>query len=73
MLYVERVQRAMKQYSDVFLQLLDDPVEVIGNALELQAFDRMEEDIRVIGYFKSPESERECVHLCLCVCSSWKS
>lgn len=35
-------------------------MEVIGNALELKAFDRMEEDIRVIGYFKNKESEREC-------------
>lgn len=43
----------------LFLQLLDDPVEIIDNALELQAFDRMEEDIRVIGYFKNPKSERK--------------
>lgn len=32
---------------------------MIGNALELRAFDRMEEDIRLVGYFKSEESERE--------------
>jgi len=37
-------------------------VEVIDNALELRAFDRMEEDIRVIGFFKSEDSERECVN-----------
>lgn len=36
-------------------------MEIIGNALELRAFDRMEEDIRLIGYFKSEESERECI------------
>lgn len=36
-------------------------MEVIGNALELRAFDRMEEDIRLIGYFKNEDSERECV------------
>lgn len=35
-------------------------MEVIGNALELRAFDRMDEDIRVIGYFKNEDSEREC-------------
>jgi len=35
-------------------------VEIIENALELRAFDRMEEDIRLIGYFKSEDSEREC-------------
>lgn len=38
-------------------------MEVIGNALELRAFDRLEEDIRLIGYFKSEDSERECVRL----------
>lgn len=32
---------------------------MIGNALELRAFDRMEEDIRLVGYFKSEDSERE--------------
>lgn len=41
-------------------QLLEEPVEVIGNALERRAFDRMEEDIRLIGYFKNEDSEREC-------------
>lgn len=45
----------------VCLQLLEEPVEVIGNALELRAFDRMEEEIRLIGYFKSEDSERKCV------------
>ncbi|TSU62999.1 Calsequestrin-2 [Bagarius yarrelli] len=42
---------------EFLLDLLDDPVEIIDNALELQAFDRMEEDIRLIGYFKNPKSE----------------
>uniref|UniRef100_A0AAY4BLF5 Calsequestrin n=1 Tax=Denticeps clupeoides TaxID=299321 RepID=A0AAY4BLF5_9TELE len=42
---------------EFLLDLLEDPVEMIGNALELRAFDRMEEDIRLIGYFKSQESE----------------
>lgn len=43
------------------LQLLEDPVEIIDNALELRAFDRMEEDIKLIGFFKSPDSERKYV------------
>lgn len=43
------------------LQLLEDPVEIIDNALELRAFDRMEEDIKLIGFFKSRDSEREYV------------
>uniref|UniRef100_A0A6Q2Z4P5 Calsequestrin n=1 Tax=Esox lucius TaxID=8010 RepID=A0A6Q2Z4P5_ESOLU len=42
---------------EFLLDLLEDPVEVIGNALELRAFDRMEEDIRLIGYFKNEDSE----------------
>uniref|UniRef100_A0A8C7VPE5 Calsequestrin n=1 Tax=Oncorhynchus mykiss TaxID=8022 RepID=A0A8C7VPE5_ONCMY len=33
---------------EFLLDLLEEPVEVIGNALELRAFDRMEEDIH--GY-----------------------
>ncbi|CAL1582237.1 unnamed protein product [Knipowitschia caucasica] len=43
--------------AEFLLDLLEDPVEVIDNALELRAFDRMEEDIRLIGYFKNEESE----------------
>ncbi|XP_026000532.1 calsequestrin-2 isoform X1 [Astatotilapia calliptera] len=43
--------------AEFLLDLLEEPVEIIGNALELRAFDRMEEDIRLIGYFKSEESE----------------
>uniref|UniRef100_A0A672JQL0 Calsequestrin n=1 Tax=Salarias fasciatus TaxID=181472 RepID=A0A672JQL0_SALFA len=42
---------------EFLLDLLEEPVEVIENALELKAFDRMEEDIRLIGYFKSEDSE----------------
>lgn len=50
----------------LYLQLLEEPVEVIGNALELRAFDRMEEDIRLVGYFKNEDSEREYLPLWLC-------
>uniref|UniRef100_A0A3Q2CGJ3 Calsequestrin n=1 Tax=Cyprinodon variegatus TaxID=28743 RepID=A0A3Q2CGJ3_CYPVA len=42
---------------EFLLDLLEEPVEIIENALELKAFDRMEEDIRIIGYFKSEDSE----------------
>ncbi|XP_051566190.1 calsequestrin-2-like isoform X1 [Myxocyprinus asiaticus] len=42
---------------EFLLDLLDDPVEVIDNALELRAFDRMEEDIKLIGFFMSQDSE----------------
>lgn len=49
---------------------MEEPVEVVGNALELRAFDRMEEDIRLIGYFKGEDSERESAPLLLSVLSS---
>jgi hypothetical protein len=35
-------------------------VEVLDNALELKAFNRMDEEIRLVGFFKNQESEREC-------------
>ncbi|CAM4492207.1 unnamed protein product [Leuciscus chuanchicus] len=41
------------------LDLLEDPVELISNPMEQRAFERMDEDIRLIGYFKCEESERE--------------
>lgn len=40
-------------------QLLEDPVEIINSKLELQAFDRIEEEIKLIGYFKGEDTERE--------------
>lgn len=41
-------------------QLLEDPVELISNPMEQRAFERMEEDTRLIGYFKDEDSECEC-------------
>lgn len=50
-------------------------MELLGNALELRAFDRMEEDIRLVGYFKNKDSERECaaaaMNNALLLCFSW--
>lgn len=31
-------------------------MEMINNAMEVRAFERMEEDIRLIGYFKGEDS-----------------
>ncbi|KAJ8352485.1 hypothetical protein SKAU_G00239610 [Synaphobranchus kaupii] len=42
---------------EFLLDLLEDPVELISNALELRAFDRMDEETRLIGYFKGEDSE----------------
>lgn len=39
-------------------------MELISNPMEQRAFERMDEDIRLIGYFKGEESERECFFLC---------
>lgn len=47
--------------SVLFLQLLEDPVELISNSREQRAFERMEGQTRLIGYFKGEESERESV------------
>lgn len=38
-------------------QLIEDPVEVIGSKLEVQAFERIEDHIKLIGFFKSEDSE----------------
>uniref|UniRef100_A0A8C2HID0 Calsequestrin n=1 Tax=Cyprinus carpio TaxID=7962 RepID=A0A8C2HID0_CYPCA len=44
---------------EFLLDLLEDPVELISNPMEQRAFERMDEDIRLIGYFKGEDSERE--------------
>ncbi|XP_033837513.1 calsequestrin-2-like [Periophthalmus magnuspinnatus] len=41
---------------EFLLDVLEDPVEMIKNAMEIRAFERMEEDIRLIGYFKGEDS-----------------
>ncbi|XP_027865756.1 calsequestrin-2-like [Xiphophorus couchianus] len=41
---------------EFLLDVLEDPVEIINNAMELRAFERMEEDIRLIGYFRGEDS-----------------
>ncbi|XP_054636572.1 calsequestrin-2-like isoform X2 [Dunckerocampus dactyliophorus] len=40
---------------EFLLDVLEEPVEAINNAMELRAFERMEEDIRLIGYFKGQD------------------
>ncbi|XP_057684963.1 calsequestrin-2-like isoform X2 [Corythoichthys intestinalis] len=40
---------------EFLLDVLEDPVEIISNAMELRAFERIEEDIRLIGYFKGED------------------
>uniref|UniRef100_A0A671R8G8 Calsequestrin n=1 Tax=Sinocyclocheilus anshuiensis TaxID=1608454 RepID=A0A671R8G8_9TELE len=42
---------------EFLLDLLEDPVELISNPMEQHAFERMDEDIRLIGYFKGEDSE----------------
>ncbi|KAF7689571.1 calsequestrin-2-like [Silurus meridionalis] len=42
---------------EFLLDLLEDAVELISNPMELRAFERMDEDIRLIGYFKGKDSE----------------
>ncbi|NWQ79531.1 CASQ2 protein, partial [Columbina picui] len=42
---------------EFLLDLLEDPVEIINSKLELQAFDQIDEEIKLIGYFKGEDSE----------------
>uniref|UniRef100_A0A8C2HSR1 Calsequestrin n=1 Tax=Cyprinus carpio TaxID=7962 RepID=A0A8C2HSR1_CYPCA len=54
---------------EFLLDLLEDPVELISNPMEQRAFERMDEDIRLIGYFKGEDSEQKglcIVFICNC-------
>lgn len=42
----------------LFFQVLEDPVELIEGERELQAFENIEDEIKLIGYFKNKDSER---------------
>ncbi|XP_044131100.1 calsequestrin-2-like, partial [Bufo gargarizans] len=44
---------------DFLLDLIEDPVEIINDKAELKALDRLEEETRVIGFFKDETSECE--------------
>uniref|UniRef100_A0AAR2KVF5 Calsequestrin n=1 Tax=Pygocentrus nattereri TaxID=42514 RepID=A0AAR2KVF5_PYGNA len=37
--------------------VIDDPVEIIDNANELKGFESLEEDMKLVGYFKNVRSE----------------
>lgn len=50
----------------VVFQLIEDPVEIINSKLEVQAFERIEDHIKLIGFFKSEESERKCLSTPAC-------
>lgn len=42
----------------LLFQVLEDPVELIEGERELQAFENIEDDNKLIGYFKNKDSER---------------
>uniref|UniRef100_A0A8I5YLG2 Calsequestrin n=1 Tax=Pongo abelii TaxID=9601 RepID=A0A8I5YLG2_PONAB len=42
---------------EFLLDLIEDPVEIISSKLEVQAFERIEDYIKLIGFFKSGDSE----------------
>ncbi|XP_044094918.1 calsequestrin-2 isoform X2 [Neovison vison] len=42
---------------EFLLDLIEDPVEIINSKLEVQAFERIEDQIKLIGFFKSEDSE----------------
>ncbi|KAL8202438.1 UNVERIFIED_CONTAM: Calsequestrin-2, partial [Gekko kuhli] len=50
-------QMAADVLVEFLLDLMEDPVEIVNNKLELQGFDHMEEEMKLIGYFKGEDSE----------------
>uniref|UniRef100_A0A2K6S0E6 Calsequestrin n=1 Tax=Saimiri boliviensis boliviensis TaxID=39432 RepID=A0A2K6S0E6_SAIBB len=42
---------------EFLLDLIEDPVEILSSKLEVQAFERIEDQIKLIGFFKSEDSE----------------
>uniref|UniRef100_A0A8C8ZM85 Calsequestrin n=1 Tax=Prolemur simus TaxID=1328070 RepID=A0A8C8ZM85_PROSS len=42
---------------EFLLDLIEDPVEILNTKLEVQAFERIEDQIKLIGFFKSEDSE----------------
>ncbi|XP_050013486.1 calsequestrin-2 [Alexandromys fortis] len=38
-------------------RLIEDPVEIVNNKLEVQAFERIEDQIKLLGFFKNEDSE----------------
>ncbi|XP_068945380.1 calsequestrin-2 [Petaurus breviceps papuanus] len=44
---------------EFLLDLIEDPVEIINSKLEVQAFERIDDYIKLIGFFKSEDSERK--------------
>lgn len=47
-------------------------MELISNPMEQRAFERMDEDIRLIGHFKGEDSEREWLFFCIPINSACK-
>ncbi|XP_005357169.1 calsequestrin-2 isoform X1 [Microtus ochrogaster] len=42
---------------EFLLDLIEDPVEIVNNKLEVQAFERIEDQIKLLGFFKNEDSE----------------
>lgn len=57
-LWALSVRTEMVSSMFLFFQVLEDPVELIEGERELQAFENIEDEIKLIGYFKSKDSER---------------
>lgn len=47
------------------VQVLEDPVEFIDGSHELAAFENLDDEPKLIGYFKNEDSERKC-HVLKC-------
>lgn len=42
-----------------YLKVIEDPVEIIDNEGELRGFYNLDEDIKLVGYFKNENSRRK--------------
>lgn len=42
---------------EFLLDLIEDPVEIVNNKLEVQAFERIEDQTKLLGFFKNEDSE----------------
>lgn len=45
-------------------QVIEDPVEIVDNERELKGFFNLNEDIKLVGYFKSENSRRKYWPIC---------
>uniref|UniRef100_H0VS50 Calsequestrin n=1 Tax=Cavia porcellus TaxID=10141 RepID=H0VS50_CAVPO len=53
----DKASQRQFEMEELILEVLEDPVELIEGERELQAFENIEDEIKLIGYFKNKDSE----------------